>query len=339
MFYFVVVIGLISAYLGGMHDGGTVVATAISSRLLTPKKAVILAGCANFLGSICLGTAVAYTISSGIVDVSPMLKENPRTVLFFAASAFLGAVTWNLMTWVKKLPSSSSHSLIGAMIGSGIAAGGIGCIQWPTIIQKIILAMFISPVIGFSFGFLFMKLEKKLLQYGTMVWSRRINRTGKLSSFLLAFCYGSNDSQKAMGLISIGIAAFRGLDGTGPENFQIPLWLILAASLSLSLGTMTGGYNMIKTVGMDICKINNRSAFASQISSVFVIITANLTGLPISSTQVVTGSVMGVGTENAPRSVNWSVTGKIVTAWLSTIPVSAAFGGFVYMLLHFIGKL
>ena len=325
MFYFMITIGLIFAYINGMHDGGTIVATSISSRLLPARKAVFVAGTANFSGAVLLGTAVAYTISTDIIDISPVLSGEKDLCYTFVASAFTGSLIWNAFTWIVRLPSSASHSMIGAMIGSGIVSYGQIYIQWHTVAVKVVLAMLISPLLGFIMGYLLLRLQNHLLRNATIVWNKRIRFLHKISSFLLAFSYGSNDAQKVMGLISIGLAGFFAAD------IYIPLWLILACSAALAMGTITGGYNMIKTVGMDITKIDIHNSFASQLATISVVTTANLTGLPISATQVVTSSVMGVGTEDTPKNVNWSITKKIAAAWLITIPASAAIGALVFL--------
>ncbi len=330
MFYFMISIGLVTAYIAGMHDGGTIMATAVSSRLFSARKAVLLAGLANFLGAVLLGTAVAYTISGDIIDTAAVLSGSRDLCCTFAAAAFAGAIIWNLITWGLKLPSSSSHTLIGSLIGSGIAAYGTVYIKWHLIFVKVILAMIISPVLGFALGYLFLKLEKRVLQNGTIVWSGRIHLLSKVSSFLVAFSYGSNNSQKVMGIIAMGLAGYLGRD------VFVPVWVVASCALALGLGTVTGGYNMIKTVGMDICKIDTQNSFASQLSTISVVMTANVTGLPISVPQIITGSVMGVGTEKTPRAVNWAVSKKIIAAWIITIPISAAIGGGVYFLLRLI---
>lgn len=330
MFYFMIIIGLSFAYINGMHDGGTIVATTISSRLILPEKAVFLAGVANFLGALCLGTAVAYTISENIIDITPILAGSPDKRYTFVAASFVGSMVWNILTWVIKLPSSASHAMIGSMIGSGILAYGLDYIKWNSIFFKVILAMFISPLLGFIFGYLLLKLQNALLKNTTIVWNQRIRLLHKLSSFFLAFSYGSNDSQKVMGLVAIGLAGYY------TAGIKIPFWLIASCSLALAVGTITGGYNMIKTVGMEICKIDIQNSFASQIATISVMTLANLTGLPISATQVITSSVMGVGSSNTPKSVNWTVTKKILLAWLITLPASAAAGGLVFLVLSLI---
>lgn len=327
MLYFIIILGLGFAYINGMHDGGTVVATAISSRVFSPRKAVVTAGIANLFGAVLLGTEVAQTIFANIISIDVIHEESRHLCYYFVIASFAGSMLWNVLTWIIRLPSSASHSLIGSMIGAGIAAYGSGCVQWSSIFFKVILAMLISPLAGFICGLLLNKLFVLLLQHGTVVWNRRITVLHKLSNLLLAFSYGSNDSQKVMGLIAI--AVLYGNSG----GFEIPLWLIVSAGAALSIGTITGGYNMIKTVGMDICKINLQNSFTSQAATIFVMAAANVTGLPISATQVITSSVMGVGSSDTPKSVNWPIAKKILLAWLITIPVSALVGGLLFSLL------
>jgi PiT family inorganic phosphate transporter len=327
MYYVMIALGLSFAYINGMHDGGTIVATTISSRLTPARKAVFIAGIANFLGALFLGTEVAQTISENIVSFPLTQSHSAACCYIFVISAFAGSMVWNIFTWVVKLPSSASHSMIGSMIGGGIAAYGLVSIQWMAVFVKVILAMLISPLIGFAAGFLFLKIMNSLLKNATIACNKWIILFHKLSSFFLAFSYGSNDSQKVMGLVVIGLAAKA---GSGPS---VPLWLMVSASLALALGTITGGYNMIKTVGMDICKIDIHNSFASQVATIFVVTLANLTGLPTSATQVITSSVMGVGTGKTPKSVNWGITKKILLAWVITIPASALIGYIIFQLI------
>ena len=330
MLYITILLGLAFAYMNGMHDGGTVIATTITSRIIKPHRAIQFAGTANFAGGVVMGTAVAYTISENIVDANPILNGSDSLAYLFVSMSFLCGILWNLLTWAVKLPSSASHALIGAMMGCGISAYGWECIQWNHIMVKVILAMLISPMVGFSAGYVFYRLEKNLLEKATVAVSRTIIVLHKLNSFFLAFTYGSNDAQKVMGLAAIGLAPVMG------HKVIIPVWLIVASAAMLALGTVTGGYNMVKTVGLDICRINMKNSFASQLASNFVITFANLTGLPISATQVVTSSVMGVGSGNTPRSVNWEVTKKIVFAWIITIPATMFLGYVTVQMVMFL---
>ena len=330
MFILMLLAGLSFAYMSGMHDGGTVVATTISSRLETPRRAVVVAGIANFLGALLLGTTVAMTISEDIIDMENGLNGDKNILMLFIASSFLGSILWNVVTWIIKLPSSSSHGLIGSMIGCGIAAYGIASVKWFTIFVKVILAMLFSPLLGFAMGYLVLRLQYTLLKNGTMVWEKRIKVMHKASSFLLSFCYGSNDSQKVMGLLAIGLAGIHGTD------IDFPLWIIICSGGMLAIGTLSGGYNMIKTVGMNICKINVDNSFASQVATILVLTAANITGLPISTIQVITSSVMGVGTGDTPKAVNWTVIYKILGAWFITIPAAALMGYIVFEILNLI---
>ena len=328
MFFVAIGIGLIFAYINGMHDGGTIVATSITSHLLSPSKAIILAGIANFCGSLLLGTTVAHTISENILDLDSILSLSSSSVYILITASFVGSILWNIFTWIVKLPSSASHSLIGSMIGAGIFSVGVHHVMWINIFFRVILAMLLSPLLGFIFGYLAYKAELRMLRYGTQIWQKRIEFLHKISSFFLAFSYGSNDAQKVMGLIFIALLSQKS------SLVAIPTWLVFASGASLAIGTMTGGYNMIKTVGMNICKINIKNSFASQIATFFVVTLANTTGLPISATQVVTSSVMGVGTATSAKKVNWSVTSRILISWIVTIPCSAIVGAAVYQFLH-----
>ncbi len=320
MFIAVAAISLIIAYINGMHDGGTIVATTITSRLITPGKAIIMAGVANFLGAVLLGTSVVSTIFEGVVYPGTILSGPQEQSYVFILAALLGSAIWNLFTWFVKLPSSASHSLIGAMMGSGIAYMGLDCVEWQSIFFKVILAMIISPVIGFVFGFIFYKAETRALRYGTSKLDKHVHTLHLLSSFFLSLSYGSNDSQKIMGVMLLALAVREG------SAVQLPIWVILLCGTALALGTVSGGYNMIKTVGFDITKINVKKSFASQFAAFFVTTAANFTGLPISATQVVTATVAGAGSGESVRGVNWEILSKILISWVVTIPCSVAVG-------------
>lgn len=329
MIYLIITIGSITAFINGMHDGGTIVATSITARIITPKQAAVISGLSNFTGAILLGTTVAYTIATGMVNTDTLLASGKMNVCFFVLSAFIGSIIWNIFTWIASLPSSASHSMIGAMIGCGIAGYGLDFVSWDTFFVKVILAMLVSPIMGFVSGFLFIMIQNHLLRNATMIWDKRIHVLEILATVLLALSHGSNDSQKVIGLMAIGVAGCYG------AKIEMPLWLILICAGSLAIGTMCGGYNMIRAVGKNIITVDSDKAFASQLSSILVVEFANLTGLPVSSTQIITGAVMGVGTENTPKSVNWNVAGKIAISWITTIPASALVGALILKLLSF----
>ena len=331
MLYLVWAIGLATAYINGMHDGGTIVATTVTARILPPRKAVILCGTASFLGALLLGEAVAKTMAYQLVDTASVLSGGTAADAGrFLISIFIGSMIWNMVTWFLKLPSSASHCLIGSMVGCTIAAIGVSGVYWNAIGVKVILAMFISPLVGFVLGYLLLLIQNKLLARATMAWKPWIRRLELGSTVLLALSYGSNEAQKIAGLLFLAEVTLPALPGPG---FLSSLPVILAGA-ALAAGTMTGGYNMMSTVGRRIVKINMDRALSSQLASVMVVEFANVTGLPISCTQVVTGSVMGVGTEDRPRSVNWGITLRILASWILTLPAAALCGSAVYLLLH-----
>ena len=324
MLYLVWAIGLATAYINGMHDGGTIAATTVTARILPPRQAVILCAAASFAGALILGEAVARTMAYQLVDFS-CIPEND--ILLFLLATFIGSIIWNMVTWFLKLPSSASHCLIGSLVGCTLVSLGPDGVFWDSILLKVILAMFLSPLVGFVLGYLLMLAEKRLLKHATMAWKPWIRRLELLSTVLLALSYGSNEAQKIAGLLFL----------TGTIGSELPLLSsipVILAGAALALGTATGGYNMMSTVGRRIVKINMDRAMSSQLASVLVVEFANITGLPISFTQVVTGSVMGVGTESRPRSVNWGIILRILSSWFLTLPVAALCGAAVYWVLR-----
>jgi PiT family inorganic phosphate transporter len=341
MFYVILAAGLITAYINGMHDGGTVVATTVTSRILSPRKAVILAGCANFLGALLLGSAVAATVANGLGNTSLIISGGAQKAAFFVLAVFIGSMGWNILTWILRMPSSASHSLLGALIGGIIAAVGVDAVYWQAFLVKVVLAMFLSPVLGLIVAIALRKLESRLLSHASVAWTSRLHRLDLAATVLLSLCYGSNDSQKIAGVLTIavwgGAAGIRGAsvsNYTGSEGF-VPLWIIALCAAALSVGTMTGGYNMIRTVGRGIGSIHTDEAVVSQLAALLVVEGSNMGGIPISSTQVITGTVMGA--EKGPRRVNWNVAGKIGIAWILTLPAAGLSGWAVYQLLGVFG--
>ena len=332
MLFLMLTAAAITAYVNGMHDGGTIVATCVTARLITPRKAVCLSGAAGFAGAILLGTTVARTACSSLTDAGHLLADGREACLFVTA-VFAGSMIWNLITWIIRLPSSASHSLLGALAGASICLFGTGAVYWDAFLFRVILPMLLSPLLGFLSGFLLLKLEKHLLRDATMAWSPRIKALDLTVTMLLSMAYGSNDSQKVVGIALIGTAA-----AAGSPTDDIPLHLILLCSAALAAGTMTGGLGMIRTVGRGIVKMNLDRSLSSQLSTMLVTEAANLLGLPISSTQVLTGAVMGSGTEDRPRSVNWGIARNILLAWILTIPAAGA-AGFVTCRLLFLAAL
>ena len=326
MFYLVIACALITAYINGMHDGGTIVATCVTSRILKPRTAVVLSGIFNLFGALFLGTSVAYTVGESLIETARITAEGSDYACRFVISVFAASLVWNLITWFIRLPSSASLSLIGSLIGCMLAACGPAAVHWETFLIRVVAAMLISPVIGFIAGFLLLKLETTLLRNATMEWSGRVKTLNLLATILLSLSYGSNDSQKIVGVCIIAVAA-------GSADVTIPFWLILVCGGALAVGTMTGGYNMIGTVGRGIVKMDIDKSLSSQLSAMLVTEFANLTGLPISSTQVLTGAIIGSGAESTPRSVHWGIIRNILMAWVLTLPAAAAAGYAVYKVM------
>jgi len=326
----IILIGFGFAYINGMHDGGNVAATMIASRTMSPKNAVAFSGCCNFFGGILLGTSVAKTVGAGVVNQDAVIAGQAQMGFIFVICALLGGIGWNIITWIIKIPSSSSHALVGGIIGAGVAAYGFQSVLWQNIFVKVILAMFLSPVTGFIIGFLMIKLERRMLKRGKTVWKSGIEGLQKISMLFLAISYGSNDSQKSMGMIGLGLAI-----AYGNSQLSIPVWTILGCAGALAAGTVFGGFNMIRTIGMNICKVQKMESCASQLATVCVLTVANITGAPISTTQVLTSSVMGVGSGKNPKYVNWGIVRKIGIAWVVTIPAAALVGAGLFYSLYF----
>ena len=324
MIYVMIAIGFVTAYINGMHDGGTVVATSVTARIMAPRAAVVWSGICNFIGGVTLGTAVAYTVGADMIDADRILGAGGRAACLFIIAAFLGSMAWNIVTWIVKLPSSASHSLMGSLVGCMVCACGAGAVHWNAFMIKVVAAMVLSPVLGFVFGWVLQKLEQRLLRRATMVWDRRIRILDIVTTMFVSLTHGSNDAQKVIGLTAIGICAAR---GTG---LSMDLWLIIMMSAGIALGTMTGGFNMIGTLGRGIVKMNVDRSFTSHLSAAAVMEIANVLGLPVSSTQVLTGTVIGVGTEDRPRSVNWGILKNIAASWILMLPASGLMGYLVY---------
>lgn len=315
-----VVIGLalIASFLTGIHDSSSV-ATMISSRALSARTALTIAAVGEFLGPLIFGIEVAKTIGQDVVAASSI---NIDVLL----AGLTSAIIWILLTWIIGIPSSYSHALVGGFVGSVIIASGWQAIQLHGI-ATILLFLFIAPVIGFVIGLLVLRLIL-LLSWDA---SPRINNIFKLSqivsTFTLAVSQGANDSSKSMGIITLGLV----IEGYITE-FNIPAWVVIICAAALALGTWTGGMRLIRTLGGKFYKIRPVDGFASQAASALVIMSASLLGGPVSTTQVVSSSIMGVGAAERPNKVRWSIGREIATAWLLTIPSTALIGAGLYWL-------
>ena len=303
-------LALLFDFLNGMRDASNIVATMISSRAFRPHTALVITAVAEFLGPFLFGVTVAKTIGSDVVD-SEVLTLQAIT------ACLVGAITWNLITWFLGIPGSSSHALIGGLVGAVMVGAGLHAIK-PAGLYKVLLALFTSPVIGFLAGFVLTRLIYFLAQNATPRVNELFSRAQFFTAIALGLSHGANDSQKTMGIITLSLL----IAGVLPA-FQVPLWVIVVCAGAISLGTGFGGWRLIRTLGSKFYKIRPLHSFSTQLTSAFVIIGASLLGLPVSTSQVVSSAIIGVGASERFSKVRWSVAGDILTAWLVTIPASA----------------
>jgi len=318
----VVFIALVFDFINGFHDSANSIATVVSTRVLSPKYAVIWAAFFNFVAVFFVGVQVAKTVGTGIIN--PAIVDN-RLIL----SALGGAITWNLVTWWLGLPSSSSHALIGGLIGAGLVKGGTKVLVWKGIIKT---ASFIvlSPVIGLSLGLLLMVVTLNLSRYTTVAGADSVFRKFQLfSAAIFSLSHGMNDAQKTMGIIAVVLFSSGYLGST----FYIPYWVEFVCYLVIALGTMMGGWRIVKTMGTKITKLQPMGGFCAETAAAISIIGATAAGIPVSTTHTITGAIMGVGSTKRLTAVRWGVAGNIIWAWVLTIPVSAFISAAIYLSL------
>ncbi|MHB0966526.1 MAG: inorganic phosphate transporter [Bellilinea sp.] len=320
----VIVLTLVFAFLNGIHDSSNIVATMISSRAFSPRAALGVTALAEFSGPFIFGVAVANTIGNEIADASAI----NITVLLAAISA---AILWNLLTWYLGMPSSSSHALIGGFIGAVLIGAG-----WDKImlagLEKVLIALFASPLIGFAFGFIINRLITFLFANATPRVGWLFKRGQIVTAVALALSHGANDAPKNMGIITLALVT----GGVLPE-FAVPLWVIFASSGMIALGTALGGWRLIRTLGAKFFKIRPLDGFNAQLASAVVILGSSILGGPVSTTQVVSTSIMGVGAAHRFSKVRWGVAVDIAVAWLLTIPVSGLLAAGIYWVLSRVG--
>jgi PiT family inorganic phosphate transporter len=323
----IVVLALVFDFTNGAHDSGNAIATVVSTRALSPKNAVLMAGAFNFIGAF-LGTHVAETIGKGIINTDMIM--GCQSLLF---AALVGAIGWNVFTWYIGIPSSSSHALIGGLMGAAIAFNGWNTLNYSNIISKVLLPIVISPLSGFIIGYLVMIA---LAWITKNVKPKKANKVFQflqiISSGFMALSHGTNDAQKTMGIIALALFVFH----ITPE-IHVPFWVKLACATAMLFGTMNGGWKIIKTMGSKIFKIEPVHGFASQTSTAVVIFTASFLGAPISTTQVISSSILGVGSSKRFSAVKWGVAGNMITAWIFTIPCAALVGWVIMMLFKIVG--
>jgi PiT family inorganic phosphate transporter len=300
-------------YVNGFHDTANAIATSVSTRALRPHYAILMSAAANFIGAL-TGTAVAKTIAAGIA----MIPSGDQGQIVVAA-ALVGGIAWDLITWRLGIPSSSSHALIGGLIGAAIAAAGVGSLLPEGIWQKVLLPLVLSPILGIVIGFFLMVV---LLNVFVHAHPRRLNerfrRLQVLSAAYMAFSHGSNDAQKTMGIITLALVA-----GGVLAKPDVPLWVIVLAASAISFGTAAGGWRIIRTMGQRVVKLDPVHGFAAETTAATIILGASAFGMPVSTTHVISSAIMGVGSSDRFSAVRWGVARNIIIAWVLTIPASA----------------
>jgi inorganic phosphate transporter, PiT family len=314
----VVLVALGFDFTNGFHDTANAVATSVSTRALSPRLAVAVAAAANLAGAF-VTTAVAKTVGKGIIDTG---LANEKTVL----AALIGAIAWNLVTWWLGLPSSSSHALIGGLVGAAIAQSGLAGVQWHGLVHDVIIPALAAPTIAFAGAFALLLLIYWVFRWLTPSAANRSFRLGQLASGTwVAFTHGANDAQKTMGVIALAL-----FEAGKISHFYIPTWVIVTAGLAIAAGTYAGGWRIMRTIGQRVINIEPASGFAAQLTGGLTIYTATKLGYPLSTTHVISGSVMGAGATKRLSAVRWGVAGNIVVAWLLTIPAAAIVAAALY---------
>jgi PiT family inorganic phosphate transporter len=321
----VVILAVVFDYINGFHDTANAIATSVATRALHPRQAIAMATTFNFVGAFA-GTAVAKTIGSGLVD-------EQTTTQAVVIAALLGAISWNILTWWLGLPSSSSHALIGGLLGSTLIVSGVGAINVGGIVGKILIPMIASPVLGFlgAFGLMigiywvFRKVHRRPL-------GRAFRRIQVISAGFMAFSHGSNDAQKTMGIVTLALFSA----GVIPD-VTVPAWVIVVAATALSLGTAIGGWRIMRTMGHRVADLEPVHGFAAETTSATILFTTAHFGIPVSTTHVISSAIMGVGSSRGPRGVRWGVARNILVAWVVTIPAAASVAALAWLLLSILG--
>ena len=338
---FIIAVALVFDFINGMHDSANSIATVVSTRVLSPFQAVFWAAFFNFVAAFSFGTAVAKTMGKGLIDVSVV---NSDVVL----GGLLGAIAWNVITWYFGIPSSSSHALIGGYTGAAVARVGVRAIVPGAAWVKTLAFIVLSPLIGMLAGFLLMLAVSWIFRstrYGNV--DRWFRRAQLLSAAAFSWSHGTNDAQKTMGIIAGLLVANRTIfaDGSHPFHWmylpdmkEIPLWIILSAHAAIALGTLTGGWRIVRTMGSRITKLKPFSGFCAETGAAGAVLAASHWGIPVSTTHTITGAIVGVGAAQRFSAVRWGVAGRIVYAWILTIPMAAVIGALSYGVLSIFSR-
>jgi len=317
----VVATALLFDFTNGFHDSANAIATSISTRALRPGVALGMAAVANVVGAL-ISTEVAATLGKGIVETSAVSQ-------LVVLAALIGAVTWNFITWYYGIPSSSSHALIGALVGAVLSAASAKDVKWHGILDKVVIPTVTSPLIGMVMGALLATaLYWTFRNARPATASNGFRKAQTVSAALMAFSHGSNDAQKTMGVISLALLAAGRID-----HFYVPLWVKLASALTIGLGTFSGGKRIIRTLGMKLVKLQPIDGFAAETAASAVLLGTAHLGFPVSTTHVITSSIMGVGATKRLSAVKWGVTFNILLAWVLTLPMAAAIAAVIYKLI------
>jgi inorganic phosphate transporter, PiT family len=321
----IILVALAFDFLNGFHDAANSIATVVSTRVLSPHKAVLWAAFFNFVAAFVLGTHVAKTIGSGMIDLSVVTRE-------VVVAGLVGAIAWNLITWYYGLPVSSSHALIGGYAGAAVAKAGAGAILaagWTKTLLFIVLAPLIGMVLGFA---LMVAVTWIVRRWRPSRVDRRFRGLQLLSAGLYSLGHGGNDAQKTMGIIT-GLLVAAGV----LKEFRVPLWVILISHAAIAFGTLFGGWRIVKTMGTKITKLVPVGGFCAETAGAATLLGATLAGIPVSTTHTITGAIVGVGATKRLSAVKWGVAGRIVWAWVLTIPIAAAISAAVYVLIAKLG--
>jgi inorganic phosphate transporter, PiT family len=325
---FVIGVALIFDFTNGFHDSANAISTVVSTKVLSPGKAVAFAAFFNFVAAFAFGVAVASTISK-IINLDTV---DESLIPFIVLAALIGAISWNLITWWSGLPTSSSHALIGGLVGAGLAAAGIAAVKFSTV-GVIAVFMIVSPIIGLAAGFLFMTIVLWVTRDANRTTAEGYFRRLQLfSAAAYSYSHGTNDAQKTMGII-VPLLFSIGYFGASadPNNLPVPIWVILIAHAAIALGTLTGGWRIVRTMGYRITNLRPVHGFSAETAGAGTILGASLIGIPVSTTHIICSSIMGVGTTMGFSTVKWGVARRIMWAWILTIPISAAisYGSFL----------
>lgn len=319
----VIALALIFDFINGFHDTANAIATSVSTRVLSPQQAIAMAAVMNLVGALS-GTAVAKTVGAGLVDPTGMTQAT----IF---SALLAATIWDLLTWYYGLPTSSSHAMLASIIGAAIATAGYDVVIGKGV-MKILMGLFLSPIVGFFLGFVVMWLIARIFHSSPQsVVNKRFKGLQIFSAAYIAFSHGSNDAQKTMGIITMALLSYGAI-----SEFHVPFWVMLACALAMGLGTAAGGWRIIKTLGVKLAPLRPANGFAVDSVAATVIEVASRIGLPLSTTHVISSTIMGVGSSQRLTAVRWAVGGNIVIAWIITIPACMGLSWVVAKLLHMI---